>query len=84
MKELSNYTNDNTSHSSDNDLEQVKQTLRQGFKIVTKWFQENYIVSDSGKCHFMCLGQNTVNETDVYDNTDMKNSKGRENTRRDY
>ena len=38
MKELSNYTNDNTSHSSDNDLEQVKQTLRQGFKIVTKWF----------------------------------------------
>ena len=27
------------------------------------------------KCHFMCLGQNTVNETFVYDNIEMKNSK---------
>ena len=27
------------------------------------------------KCHFKCLRQNTLNETFVYDNTDMKNSK---------
>ena len=33
------------------------------------------MVLDSEKCHFMCLGQNTVNETFVYDNTEMKNSK---------
>ena len=33
------------------------------------------MVSSSGKCHFMCFGQNTVNETVVYDNTGMKNSK---------
>ena len=33
------------------------------------------MVSNWGKCHFMCLGQNTVNEAVVYDNTDMKNSK---------
>ena len=31
------------------------------------------MVLKSGKCHFMCLGQNTVNEIFVYDNTDMKN-----------
>ena len=30
---------------------------------------------NSGKCHFMCLEQNTLNETFVYDNTEMKNSK---------
>ena len=30
---------------------------------------------NSGKCRFMCLGQNTVNKTFVYDNTEMKNSK---------
>ena len=33
------------------------------------------MVLNSGKCHFMCLGQNTVNETFVYDNIEMKNSK---------
>ena len=31
------------------------------------------MVLKSGKCHFMCFGQNTVNEIFVYDNTDMKN-----------
>ena len=45
------------------------------WKKLTKWFYENYMVLNSGKCHFMCLGQNTVNETFVYDNIEMKNSK---------
>ena len=54
---------------------QVKQTLRQNFEIVTKWFYENYMVLNSGKCYFMYLGQNTDNETFVYNNTEMKNSK---------
>ena len=34
--DLSNYADDNTFYSSGNDLEKVKQTLRQNFKIVTK------------------------------------------------
>ena len=61
--------------SSRNDLEKVKQTLRQDFEIVAKWFYENYMVFNSGKCHFMCLGQNTVNGTFVYDNIEMKNNE---------
>ena len=72
---LSNYAKDNTLYSSGNDLEKVKQTLRPGFEIVTKWFYENYMVLNSSKCHFMCLGQNTVNETFVYNNIETKNSK---------
>ena len=50
----------------------VKQTLRQDFEIVIKWFFENYMVSNSSKCHFMCLGQN---EIFAYDNIEMKSSK---------
>ena len=73
--DLSSYADDNMLYSSGNDLEKVKQTLRQECEIVTKWFYENYRVLNSGKCHFMCLGQNTVNETFVYDNIEMKNSK---------
>ena len=30
---------------------------------------------NSGKCHSMCLGQYTVNDTFFYDNNEMKNSK---------
>ena len=33
------------------------------------------MVFNSRKYNFMCLGQNTVNETSVYDNTEMKNCK---------
>ena len=54
--DLSNYADGDTLYSSGNDLEKVKQTLRQDFEIVTKWFYENYMVLNSGKCHFMCLG----------------------------
>ena len=73
--DLSNYADDNSSYSSGNYLEQVKQTLRQDFEMVTIWFHENYTVLNPGKCHFMCLGQNTVNETLIYNNIEMKSSK---------
>ena len=33
------------------------------------------MVLNSGRCHFMCLEQSTVNETFVYDKIEMKNSK---------
>ena len=61
--------------SSGTDLEKVKQTLRQDFEIVAKWFFESYMVFNSGKCHFMCLGQNTLNGIFVHDNIEIKNNK---------
>ena len=42
--DLSNYADDNTLYSCGNDLEEVKQTLRGDFQIVTKRFCENYMV----------------------------------------
>ena len=33
------------------------------------------MVLNLGKCHFMCLGQNTINEIFVCDNIERKNSK---------
>ena len=54
--DLSNYADGNTLYSCGNNLEEVKQTLRGDFQIVTKWFYENHMVLNSGKCYFMCLG----------------------------
>ena len=53
---LSNHADDNTLCSSGNDLEKVKQTLREDIEIVTKWFYENFMVLNWGKCHFIYLG----------------------------
>ena len=41
--DLSNYADHNTLYSSGNNLEKVKQTLRQDFEIATKGFYENYM-----------------------------------------
>ena len=75
--DLSNYADDNTLYSCGNNLEEVKQ--RGDFQIVTKWFYENYMVLNSGKCHFMCLGKNTEKETYFFNNTEIKNSSEEKN-----
>ena len=82
--ELSNYADDNTLYNCGNNLEEVKQTLRGDFQIVTKWFYENYMVLNSGKCHFMCLGKNIENGTYFFNNTEMKNSSEEKILRNNY
>ena len=76
--DLSNYADDNTLYTFGNDLEKVKQTLRKSNKMVwkvTKWFYENFMVFNLGKCNFMCLEQNKVHETFGYNNTEVKSIK---------
>ena len=49
--------------------------LLNDFNVVTEWFFENYMVLNTGKCHFTCLGKNTENETFTFKDTIMNNSK---------
>ena len=37
--------------------------LRFDFDLVSKWLEENYMVLNALKCHFMCLGKDKENET---------------------
>ena len=30
--------------------------------LISKWFEENYMVLNADKCHFMCFGKDTENE----------------------
>ena len=66
--DLRNYADGNTLYSCGNNLEEVKQTLRGDFQIVTKWFYKNYMVLNSGKSYFMCLGNNTDDLFNIDDN----------------
>ena len=70
--------------SSGDNLKEVLQTLWGDFKIVTKQFYKNYMVLNSGKYPFMCLGKNTNNETYFFHNMEMKNSLQGENFRNNY
>ena len=74
---LSNYADDNTLYTFRDNLKKIKDNLRNSFDTVHQWFYENYMVLDAGKCHFMCLGNNTENETFLFHNIHMENSKER-------
>ena len=65
---LSNYADDNTSYAFGYNLKEIKNTLRFDFDLVSKWFEENYMVLNADKCHFMCLGKDTENETFIFNN----------------
>ena len=45
------------------------------FDAVTKWFYKNHMALNAGKCHFMCLGKDTENETFNFKGLVMKNRK---------
>ena len=60
---LSNYADDNTLYASDFNLKEVKNCFSTNFHAVTKFFYENHMALNARKCHFMCLGKDTGNET---------------------
>ena len=72
---LSNYADDNTLYTSGYNLKEVKEVSLNDLNRVTEWFMEKCMVLNAGKCHFMCLGKNTENETFTFKDTIMNNSK---------
>ena len=72
---LSNCADDNTLYASGFNLEEVNSCLSAAFDEVTEWFYENHMALNPGKCHFMCLGKDTGNETFIFKSLVMKNSR---------
>ena len=44
--------------TSGEDKELIKPMLSSDFMIVEKWFFENYMILNPGRCYFMCIGKN--------------------------
>ena len=46
------------------DKEETKRALAKDFQTVSNWFYENYMILNTGKCHYMCMGKDVEeNET---------------------
>ena len=58
-----NYADGNTLYAFGYNLEEIENTLRFDFDLVSKWFEEHYMVLNADQCHFICLGKDTENET---------------------
>ena len=71
---LSNYADNNTLHAFGYNLEETKNTLCFDFDVVSKSFEENYMVLNADKYHFMCLGKDTESETFIFNNSIFNNS----------
>ena len=56
--------------------DQVKTFLSSDFKIINNWFYKNFMVLNSEKSHFMCIGQKIDDaETLNFNNLAIKDSK---------
>ena len=72
---LSNYADDNTLYNFGFDTNKVLETLTEDFETVKKWYFDNYMVLNAKKCHFMCLGRNTINVDLSFQGITMKNTE---------
>ena len=72
---LSTYADDNTLYTFGDNMKKIQDNLRNSFDTVHQWFYKNYMVLNAEKCHFTCLGNNTENETFLFSNIFMENSK---------
>ena len=61
---LSNYADDNNLYAVGNDKEETKRALFKDLQAVINWFYENYMILNTEKCHYMCMGKDMEeNET---------------------
>ena len=75
---LSNYADDNNVYDIGNDKEEIKRALVEDFQEVINWFYENYLILNTGKCHYISMGKDVdENKTlQISSQQKMINSKG--------
>ena len=52
---LSNYADNNNLYAIGNDKEETKRALVKDAQTVISWFDENFMILNTGKCHYICM-----------------------------
>ena len=74
---LSNYADDSNFYATNNDKEETKRALAKAFQTVINWFYEDYMILNTEKCHYMCMGKDVEENESLQISTRQKiiNSK---------
>ena len=56
-------------------IDKIKNVLAKDFRIISIWIYENFIVLNSNKCHFMCIGKDGVSQIFAFKDACYKSSK---------
>ena len=68
---------DNTLYTLGDNLKKINDNLGNSFDTVHQLFYKNYMVLNTGKCHFGYLGNNTENKIFLFNNINMKIAKNK-------
>ena len=53
---ICNFADDNTTNISDESLENFLKSLERNSVLAIRWFENNYMKLNTGKCHLIVLG----------------------------
>ena len=72
---LSNSADDNVLYAFGSSMTEVKDKLSQDLPKLSEWFTENFMIINLDKCHYMCLGKDTVNDILKFCDEELKSSE---------
>ena len=60
---ICNFADDNSLYSIEDNLKEVKTILKKNFELLQGWFYENHMVLNPGKCHYLIINKDIINES---------------------
>ena len=72
--QLCNYADDNTLYKSGKNMRKIKNDLEMDFMILHKWFHENHMVLNPGKCHYIVIGDDDPSHKTILNNNEIASS----------
>ena len=72
--QLCNYAGDNTLYKSGKNMQKIKNNLEMDFMILHKWFHENHMVLNPGKCHYIVIGDDDPSHKIILNNNEIASS----------
>ena len=55
-------------------MRKIKNDLEMGFMILHKWFHENHMVLNPGKCHYILIGDDDPSQKIILNNNEIASS----------
>ena len=72
--QLCNYADDKTLYKSGKNMGRIKNDLEMDFMILHKWFHENHMVLNPGKCHCIVIGDDDPSHKIILNNKEIASS----------